>query len=74
MKIKVWKDGEAVGEARGEARGRVLAILQTRFRKVPKDVEKTVRAMTDMTALESLAVHAETCQSLDEFKKALDWD
>ena len=59
------------GVARGEARGRVLAILQTRFRKVPTDVEKAVRAMVDLTALKSLAVHAETCQSLEEFAEVL---
>jgi len=48
-------------KAEGEAMGRVLAILQIKFRKVPKDVEKTVRAMVDLTALQSLAVHAESC-------------
>ena len=40
-----FDDGYAVGEARGK----VLAILQTRFRRVPKDVEKTIRSLTDLT-------------------------
>ena len=46
---------KAEGAAEGEARGRVFAVLETRFSKVPHDVEKTVRAMTDLIALESLA-------------------
>jgi len=63
--------GRAEGEARGEARGKVLVLLQTRFRKVPKEIEGEVRAMADLTALQSLAAHAETCQSLEEFAEAL---
>ena len=67
--------GEAIGVARGnaegEARGTVLAFLRARFKSVPKDIEGTVRAMTDLTALESLAVYAETCKTLDEFAEAL---
>jgi len=63
--------GEARGVAQGEARGKVLAILQTRFRRVPKSVEKTIRAMRDLTALESWAEFAATCESLAEFKKEL---
>jgi len=63
--------GEARGRAEGEARGTVLTALRVRFKKVPKDIEKAVRAMVDLTALQSLAVHAETCQSLEEFEKVL---
>jgi len=63
--------GEARGEAKGEARGKVLATLQVRFRKVPKDVEKTIRSMADLTALASWAEYAATCQSMNEFAKAL---
>jgi len=63
--------GRAIGEARGEARGKVLTFLQTRFRKVPWDVEQAVRSMVDLTALESLATYAETCQSLEEFAEVL---
>jgi len=62
---------KAEGAAEGEARGRVFAVLETRFNKVPHDVEKTVRAMTDLIALESLVEQAKTCQSLDEFEQAL---
>ena len=63
--------GRAEGVAEGEARGTVLTALRVRFKKVPKDIEKAVRAMVDLTALQSLAVHAETCQSLEEFEKVL---
>jgi len=64
-------EGVARGNAEGEARGTVLAFLRARFKNIPKDIEGTVRAMTDLTALESLAVYAETCKTLDEFAEAL---
>jgi hypothetical protein len=66
--------GEARGEARGEVRGKakaVLTVLEARFKKVPKDVEKSVFAISDSIALESWAAQAATCQSLDEFAKML---
>jgi hypothetical protein len=62
---------EAKGEARGEARGKVLAILQTRFKKVPKKIEAEIRKMTDTVALQSWIAFAATCQSLEEFEKNL---
>jgi len=65
-------------EARGEARGKietgrnmVLTVLRARFKKVPKTVEKEIRRMTDLIALESWAVQAATCPSMDEFAAAL---
>ena len=64
----------ALSEARGEARGKietVLTVLRAKFKKVPKGVESTIRRMTDPIALDSWAVQAATCQSLDEFAKAL---
>ncbi|MCL2304472.1 MAG: Rpn family recombination-promoting nuclease/putative transposase [Planctomycetaceae bacterium] len=64
-------EGLAEGEARGIARGTVLTFLRARFKSVPKDIEEAVRVMMDLTALESLAVHAETCESLDEFSEVL---
>ena len=59
------------GVAVGEARGKVLTILETRFRKVPKRIENAIRQMNDTIALKSWAEHAATCRSLDEFEKAL---
>ena len=70
--VEIWKaEGRTEGRAEGEAKGMVLAFLRARFKKVPKDVEKAVRAMVDLTALKSLVVHAENCKSLDEFAKYL---
>jgi hypothetical protein len=66
--------GESRGKAEGEARGKaksVLTVLQSRFKKIPKAVEKTILAMTDSVALDSWLVHAATCQSMDEFAEAL---
>ena len=70
--VEIWlAEGEAKGEARGEARGAVLAFLRAKFNRVPAEVESEIRSMTDLTALQSLATHAETCQSLEEFEKSL---
>ena len=63
---------KAEGRAEGEARGTVLAILETRFGKVSRNIENTVRAMTDLIALESLVEHAKICRSLEEFENILD--
>jgi len=64
--------------ARGEARGKaeagqnmVLAVLRARFKRVPKGIEKAIRALADPAVLESWAVQAATCQTLDEFAEAL---
>ena len=62
--------GKAEGVAEGEAKGKVLAILEVRFNKIPKEIEKAIRSMVDLIALESLVEHAKTCQSLDEFSEA----
>jgi hypothetical protein len=66
--------GIAIGEARGKAEGKaetVLVILRDRFRKVPKGVETTIRRMVDPIALDSWAVQAARCESLEEFETAL---
>ena len=75
-------EGEARGEVRGEARGEVrgeikkgremlLKILHARFPKIPKNVENTIRKMTDPVALDSWAEHALSCRSMNEFTEAL---
>jgi hypothetical protein len=66
--------GEAIGEARGEAkfgRNAVLKVLRKRFTKIPKKIETAICQMNDPIALDSLNVHAATCQTLDEFAEAL---
>ena len=62
--VQIWR-------AEGEARGKVLAILEVRFNRISKKIEKTIRSMTDLIALESLVEHAKTCKSLNEFAEAL---
>jgi len=74
--VEMWKaEGEAIGVAKGKAegeeKGKVLAILEVRFNKVPKGIEKAIRSMVDLIALKSLVEHAKTCQSLDDFAEAL---
>ena len=69
-----FDEGVAVGEAKGETRGKagtLLKILRKRFNKVPKDVENTIRKMTDPVALDSWAEHALDCQSMAEFSQAV---
>ena len=68
----------AEGEARGEARGKteqgrstLLKILRARFKRVPRDVESTISKMIDPVALDSWAVHAATCEAMDEFATAI---
>ena len=64
-------EGKAEGVAEGIVKGKVLTILQMRFHKVSKRVENSIRSMTDLIALESLAEHAKICMSLDEFVEAI---
>jgi len=69
--------GFAAGEARGatkwkaeQSKGTLLKILRARFKRVPRDVENTISKMTDPVALDSWAVHAATCESMNEFATA----
>jgi hypothetical protein len=71
---EIYANGIAKGEVKGEVnfgRNAVLAVLRTRFKKVPKRIETAVKQMNSPIALESLTVHAATCQTLDEFSDAL---
>ncbi|MDR2440458.1 MAG: hypothetical protein LBE12_13945 [Planctomycetaceae bacterium] len=70
--------GEAKGEVRGEAKGKtafgrnaVLSVLRKRFNKVPLKIETMIQQMNDPIALELLVIDAATCQTLDEFSKAV---
>ena len=79
---KGYACGKLVGKLFGESDGKVLGIiegqtetiltvLRARFKKVPKRIANLICQMTDPTALDSLAVHAATCQSMKEFAEAL---
>jgi len=66
--------GEIKGEVRGEIRGKVKtisSILLARFNQVPLFIVESLNQRTDEIALESLAVHAATCSSLNEFAAEL---
>ena len=66
--------GVMKGEARGKAeagRNMVLTFLRAKFKKVPKDIEKAILAMSDPIALESLAAHAGHSDTMEEFAGAL---
>ena len=61
-------------EARGEAKWKadtLLKILGAKFDEIPKETERAISQMTDPIALDSWAIHAATCQSMEEFAEAL---
>jgi hypothetical protein len=69
--VEVWKaEGKAEGKVE-TARNMVLTVLRARFSEVTEGIEKEINQMTDLIALESWAVQAVTCQSLEEFAEAL---
>lgn len=45
----------------------ILTFLRARFKRVSKSVEDRVRKVKDKIVLDSLAAHAATCETLDEF-------
>jgi hypothetical protein len=70
----ILQEGFELGQAHGELKGSVniiLAILRDRFGQVPSHVVDSLNQRTDVTALKSLAVHATTCSSLDDFTEDL---
>ena len=70
----IFDEREAIGEARGKAelgRNMVITALRTKFKRVPKDVERGVRKMSDSIALESLLAQAIESDTLAEFSEAL---
>jgi hypothetical protein len=70
--------GEAHGLELGEERGElkcsvkiILDILRGKFGKVPRYIVNSLNQRTDAIALKSLAVHAATCSSLNDFAEEL---
>ena len=63
-------EGIAIGEVKA-ARNLVLKAIRTKFKKVPKHVERAVLAKTDVIVLESLLEQVFRCDSLDEFAELL---
>jgi len=74
IKNRYILEGFVKGEAQGELKGEIKAILiflRAKFQSVPDDVIIDLSRRTDSTALESLAILAAQCKSLDEFARAL---
>jgi hypothetical protein len=66
--------GREQGIEQGELRrGRldIIAILRKRFGTVPQHIVDSLNQRTDVTAMESLFVHALDCTSIDDFESAL---
>ena len=69
-----FDDDASDGRAKGKVKGKIAALLsflQAKFQRVPSEIEFAIRRMTDPVALDSLIAYATTCQTLDEFEKAL---
>ena len=71
-------EGIAIGRVEGKAQGKaeagrnmVLTALRKKFKKVPKQVEQAVLAMSDPIALASLLEHVFDSNTLNEFAEAL---
>ena len=74
IKNGIYQQGFESGEARGELKGRIQAILtflRAKFQNVPDEIIGELYKRTDPIALDSLAVLAAQCNTLDEFAKAL---
>ncbi len=70
----IFDEKIAKGKAEGKTEGKtetLLKILRARFKRVPRDVESIISKMTDPIALDSWAVHAAMCESMDEFATAI---
>ena len=67
-------EGIEIGEARGKVASKIetlLAVLNGKFKSVPKHVTDDIGRMTDPIALDSLTVLASTSTSIDEIVEAL---
>ena len=63
-------EGKAIGKAEGKAEA-MLTVLRTKFKRIPKGIEKTIYQMSDPIALDSLLVHAVHSKTMDEFAATL---
>ena len=70
--------GVLEGKAEGQVEGRVETgrdmvsdVLRMKFEHVPKEVEKTIRTMSDLAALKSLLAQAVLSNTIEEFAEGL---
>ncbi|MDR1533748.1 MAG: hypothetical protein LBU64_01415, partial [Planctomycetota bacterium] len=67
-------EGMAKGKVEGKVEGQIqgiLRVLATRFASAPDDIRRAVEAKTELSALETLLIHAATCDTLDDFRRKL---
>lgn len=67
-------EGIAKGKAEGIAEGKaetLFTVLNTRFKRVPKVMQKKMSTITDLKTLDFLTRLAVTCENLKEFENAL---
>ncbi|MDR0392277.1 MAG: Rpn family recombination-promoting nuclease/putative transposase [Planctomycetaceae bacterium] len=72
--FKGMEEGKVEGIIEGKIEGRVstiLKILNNRFKKIPNSISRSLSLYTDSIALDSLAMLALDCETLDEFEQAL---
>ena len=50
----------------------IVRFLLRRFSEVPEDIQGTIREITDLDRLDTLADTAAVCQSLDEIRNVLE--
>jgi hypothetical protein len=67
---KMIDEGVAIGEVKA-GRNLVLKGLRKKFKKVPKEIERSILAMSDPIALESMLEHVFDSNTLDEFAAML---
>ncbi|MDR0391707.1 MAG: hypothetical protein LBH59_07355, partial [Planctomycetaceae bacterium] len=66
--------GKQEGKIEGKQEGKVqiiLALLNNRFHKVPDSIVRSLNLYTDSIALDSLAISAADCETLEEFERYL---
>jgi flagellar biosynthesis/type III secretory pathway protein FliH len=63
-------EGKTIGHIEGKIES-VLTVLQTRFKKIPKQIESTIRNIDDPAVLETLIVQSVACKTLNEFAQSL---
>jgi predicted transposase/invertase (TIGR01784 family) len=68
--IKGLAKGKTEGLVEGQIQG-ILRVLTARFASTPDDIRQAVEAKTDLSALETLLIHAATCDTLDDFRRKL---
>ncbi|MDR1141744.1 MAG: Rpn family recombination-promoting nuclease/putative transposase [Planctomycetaceae bacterium] len=74
MTTTIFDEARMEGEVKGRIEGKqdvVLAALRKRFTIVPKNIESSIRQMTDPITLDSLVFDVFESRTLDEFSKAL---